>query len=147
MLGMTLCSIRVKNKKLIEMYFYDRTTSQQILSITKRSYNTYTQINGVITRNDGAVYIYSQNGLVRVNDSRTYTAKICDRNNLPDIVYTAYYFLYNSNALSDYRDYYHYNIRNLNIVSLHKLFKEINNVKDQKSYVDTIKPKLIQKDI
>lgn len=136
-LGCTLCSIRIKNDKLIEMYFYDRTDNNQILAIEEHSHNTYTQINGIITRDDGAIYEYTDTGLVRVNDNRIYTTSYCNPKDLPSIVYTAYYFMYNSEALMEYQKTYLYNIKLLNVAKLQELMKTINSyhLMDHAEYV------------
>lgn len=144
-LGCTLCSIRIKNNKLIEMYFYDRTDNNQILAVEENSYNTYTQIDGIIRRDDGAIYEYTDTGLVRVNDNRIYTTNYCDPKNLPDLVYTAYYFMYNSEVLKSYIKNFYYNINLLNIKELQTLITTINNYKD-KDKAKLVKSKLIIKE-
>lgn len=142
MLSSTLASIRIKDNQVIEMYFFDRTENQQILSVTQNDFNRYTQINGIITRDDGAVYEYTDTGLVRKGDNRTYTCGKCDPTNLPNVVYTAYYFLRTDKCLARYNTEYYFDINRLCVAALQKLITKINTY-DKTDKANLVKNNLI----
>lgn len=126
-LGSTLCSVREQNNKIIELYFFDRTEKLKILAIEPNGFNKYVIEDNVIKRDDGAIYEYKYNGLTRVNDDRVYIAQKVNPRDLPDIVYTAYYFMLNHPLLEDYRTKHFYDIDLMDINGLRVMMDEINN--------------------
>ena len=128
-LGSTMCSIRYKEDRILEMYFFDRTSDMKILSIEEHKYNRYIIKDEVIYRDDGMQYINTDSGVLRLNDKRSYTQMDCIVTDLPDRVYTAYYFLYNSIYLKGYIENHIYDVDKMNVQGLQALLRDINMYK------------------
>lgn len=127
-IGNGYCTLRCHNNKITEMYFsgFIKNGLYKILSITKDSFNTYNVKDGIFIRNDGEKYITLNNkSLKRVSDGRLYVQKHITIDDIPNIVYVAYYYLYKEPALEIFREGMH-DVENLNINKLQKLLLCIN---------------------